>query len=239
MAVAPHLQDLGRGVRLRPPIPHRMYHPEEEAQVIEFKPWPKISRIDKPVVVTEKIDGTNAQVTIIDLAEHSWQVEEINRYIDLTPELELPPIPITAQIGALAILAGSRKRWITPEDDNFGFARWVEQNATDLVHLGPGTHYGEWWGKGIQRGYDLDHKRFSLFNTDKWSEVRPACCDVVPVLYKGSLDTDLLLDVQSHLWFSGSAAAPGFKPPEGVMVYLTGPGVYLKAPFEAGPKKQG
>jgi hypothetical protein len=79
----------------------------------------------------------------------------------------------------------SRSRWITPDDDNFGFAAWVEANRDELLTLGPGRHFGEWWGSGIQRGYGLPkgEKRFSLFNVSRWGESRPACCHVVPVLY--------------------------------------------------------
>ena len=40
------------------------------------------------------------------------------------------------------IQAGSRTRWITPEDDNYGFARWVEENKSELFKLGPAHHFG-------------------------------------------------------------------------------------------------
>lgn len=45
------------------------------------------------------------------------------------------------------IKAGSRSRWITPEDDNYGFARWVAEHADELRELGHGRHFGEWWGR--------------------------------------------------------------------------------------------
>ena len=81
-------------------------------------------------------------------------------------------------------LVGSRSRWITPENDNHGFARWVYDHKNELMSLGPGRHFGEWWGSGIQRGYGLTkgEKRFSLFNVKRWKEERPSCCYVVPVL---------------------------------------------------------
>src|SRR6478609_4562760 len=115
----------------------------------EFQEFPKMPRLSREVIITEKIDGTNAQVLI-------------------TPEGE--------------IHAGSRTRWITPESDNFGFAAWVRDNREQLLQLGPGRHFGEWWGSGIQRRYGLTEKRFSLFNVKRWGESRPACCHVVPVL---------------------------------------------------------
>jgi hypothetical protein len=90
----------------------------------------------------------------------------------------------------------SRTKWITPEDDNQGFSRWANENILDLAKLGPGHHFGEWWGLGIQRRYGQTRKRFSLFNTFRWSDasVRPTCCDVVPVLFEGQF-TQLAIEV--------------------------------------------
>ena len=118
------------------------------------------------------------------------------------------------------VLAGSRSRWITPEDDNFGFARWVKENEAGLrMELGPGTHYGEWWGKGIQRGYGLDEKRFSLFNVTRWNAAPRTLCHVVPELYRGIFDTSIVDTVLGDLTGEGSRASPGFMKPEGVVVY--------------------
>ncbi|KKK96424.1 hypothetical protein LCGC14_2662910, partial [marine sediment metagenome] len=44
----------------------------------------------------------------------------------------------------------------------------LNENKKELMKLGVGTHHGEWWGSGIQRRYNLDEKRFSLFNTGRW-----------------------------------------------------------------------
>ena len=35
------------------------------------------------------------------------------------------------------MLVGSRSRWITPTDDNFGFARWAYEHEAELRALGP------------------------------------------------------------------------------------------------------
>ena len=53
-------------------------------------------------------------------------------------------------------------------------------------------------------------KRFSLFNTSKWSEVRPECCGVVPVLYNGIFDQSAINTAITDLKEKGSQAAPGF-----------------------------
>ncbi len=119
-----------------------------------------------------------------------------------------------------SIAAQSRNRLITPGDDNAGFAAWVWEHQNELALLGPGHHFGEWWGAGIQRRYGLTEKRFSLFNTDRWQdEARPACCHVVPTLFRGAFSTREVKHWLGHLEANGSVAAPGFMNPEGVVVF--------------------
>jgi hypothetical protein len=171
-------------------------------------------------VGTEKIDGTNAQVYIVQ---------------SLAPEEGAIAHKSLGAAGDLSMFAGSRTRWITPEADNFGFARWVKEHAEELWGLGPGQHFGEWWGNGIQRGYGLQNgdKRFSLFNTARWNPAYqarlaghetdgiPACCHVVPIVYEGSFDSFMghSQDVLEQLVKYGSRAAPGFMKPEGIVVW--------------------
>ncbi len=97
----------------------------------------------------------------------------------------------------------SRKRLITPEDDNYGFAAWVEENKDELITMGDGYHYGEWAGLGIQKNpLQLDKKHLFLFNTFRWNENnpnRPSCCDVVPVLYQGMLNPETIPDLLDEL----------------------------------------
>jgi hypothetical protein len=188
-----------------------------------FQEFQKIPRFYRDIIVTEKIDGTNAQVLIVDPAEHGND-----------PAL---PDPV-AFSNDLWVYAGSRNRFITPKDDNFGFARWVQENAPGLSLLGPGAHYGEWWGSGIQRGYGLEKgaKRFSLFNVGRWTTDHDAPDEleflppvpglaVVPILYQGpqvnAAGEDQVQFALKKLSFAGSAAAPGFRRPEGVVIYHT------------------
>lgn len=125
----------------------------------------------------------------------------------------------------------SRKRLITPDNDNYGFARWVHDNQLELFDtLGPGIHFGEFWGKGVQRNYGLDHRRFSLFNTAHWLDLEPrrfegdaqkptVVLDVVPILYQGVFSEWEIRDTARRLAENGSVAAPGFMNPEGVTVF--------------------
>ena len=133
------------------------------------------------------------------------------------------------------MLAGSRSRWITPAEDNYGFAKWVEANKAELMKLGPGRHYGEWWGQGIQRNYSLTEKRFSLFNVSRWADdaVRPACCHVVPVIGRDLFDAPALgLKALKRLKEEGSVAALGFMKPEGIIIYHVAGNLLFKKTIE-------
>lgn len=176
---------------------------------IEFKGWPKIGRwANAHVIATEKLDGTNAAVGILE---------------DGT------------------VYAQSRTRIITPNDDNFGFARWVEVNADTLREdLGQGLHFGEWYGEGIQRKYGMTEKRFALFNSYVWGPkvghfLTPRV-DVVPVLYSGPLDTEEIDRVAAALYATGSAMVPGWMKPEGLVVYETISRASWKLTDAAAPK---
>lgn len=124
-----------------------------------------------------------------------------------------------------SVHAQSRNRMVTPGKltDNYGFARWVEDNAPLLAELlGEGYHYGEWWGGKIARGYGLTEKRFSLFNTDRHHEKPLGMVEglgTVPVLYRGPFSTEYAQYALNTLREEGSVAAPGFMEPEGIIVY--------------------
>jgi hypothetical protein len=129
-------------------------------------------------------------------------------------------------------LVGSRTRWITPEQDNHGFARWAYDNKEELMKLGVGRHFGEWWGSGIQRGYGMQkgEKRFSLFNVHRWADdaVRPSCCHVVPELWRGIFNTQDAVEQLDILRRTGSKAAPGFMKPEGIVIFHTAGNLLFK-----------
>ena len=110
----------------------------------------------------------------------------------------------------------------------------------ELETLGVGYHYGEWWGQGIQRGYGLKEKRFSLFNVNKWNLITaPACCHVVPTLYAGMFDTHTCTSIIEWLATYGSVAAPGFMKPEGIVVFHTAQGHLYKKTIEKDESPKG
>lgn len=185
-----------------------------------FVGFKKIPRLSRDIVVSEKIDGICAHVVV-------------------------------GEDGSFCV--GSKNRWITPVDDNYGFAKWAYEHEQELRLLGPGQHFGEWWGRGIQRGYGQTEKRFSLFNTSRWVKPRtdgptpalegqlpcPPCCDVVPVLYTGPFDTNNISNVLWRLRTEGSVAAPGWKKPEGIVIFHTAINGYFKKTIEGDDKPKG
>ena len=192
----------------------------------EFNKFPKMARWSKEVIVTEKIDGTNAQIFIGEDGE---------------------------------FLTGSRNRWIEPENDNFGFSRWAHENKEELMSLGPGRHFGEWWGSGIQRnyGYNKGERFFSLFNAIRWckgdpkeiptgnpnvvkmQDVAPECVGIVPVLWRGEMDNLDVEKILADLVHEGSKASPGFMNPEGIVIFHVAAGVGFKKTLENDAGKHG
>ena len=177
-------------------------------EMIQFEEFPKISRWSRDIVITEKLDGTNACVIITTDGE---------------------------------VAAQSRTRLITPEDDNFGFAKWVQDNKKTLIEdLGEGRHFGEWWGKGIQRTYGMDKRCFSLFNSVRWleksSDFKTNNLRVVPQMYHGIMGEQIITDALHRLGTVGSCAAKGFTKPEGIVIFHTHSRTMFKKTLEKDEK---
>lgn len=202
--------------------------------MLEFQEFEKISRLNREVIVTEKIDGTNGQVHIRPAAG-----SELEMGYDTQIEVNGEPHYIRA---------GSRNRWVLHlgTDDNNGFGRWVYQHAHELAALGAGAHFGEWWGLGIQRKYNVPEKRWSLFNVGRWVQdngnrdlfplgekqsYAPICCHVVPILAVG-IGMAAVEEGLMKLRADGSYAAPGFMKPEGIVAYHTHARTLFKVTLE-------
>lgn len=188
---------------------------------IEFKAWPKTPRLFREIVVTEKVDGTNSAVII---QESDGEAVDPNALATLKHD------------GVLyEIAAQSRNRLIFPgkTTDNHGFASFVQYNAEHLFDLlGPGRHYGEWWGSGIQGRYKFnssDFKGFALFNTEKHKGLYhwlanptggQALVEPSPILYEGPFSEQKIRDILESLKKHGSVISPS-DPAEGIVVYHT------------------
>jgi hypothetical protein len=212
--------------------------------VAEYIKWANTARLFRDITITEKLDGTNACVIFERLDP---------QFGDSAPE---NAVGILIQDDAFyGVFAQSRNRLITPSNDNAGFAKWVEQNYQQLFYvLGEGRHYGEWWGQGIGRKYDMDRKVFSVFNTAGWfsenmgdtrrvdrAELSGIDIDAVPVLYQGSFSEDVIRQYANQLRIHGSYATKKytddyFMYPEGICIYHKGADTVFKYTLDGNDK---
>lgn len=168
-----------------------------------FTPFGKIPRLNRDIVITEKLDGTNGLVYVRDDG---------------------------------VVFAGSRNRWLLPgkSTDNFGFAGWVAAHHNELRDtLGPGRHYGEWYGAKIGRGYGLSERKFALFNTERWRDLNETEWGLtrVPILYEGVFSQRAIDLALLELEGQGSVQED-FDRPEGIIIYHTAAGQYFKVLLE-------
>ncbi len=198
---------------------------------VKFQEWPKIPRYRRECAVTEKLDGTSSCIVWAPANTEHDEDQNIIATRDLIDQHG-------SLVGPHHLLTQSRQRFIVPgriraKSDNYSFAQWCDDRTDDLMRLGPGYHYGEFWGFGIQRGYGMAEKHFSLFNVSRWGEgkqERPACCDVVPLL--GYVLPSQIEEQLERLRVGGSLAAPGYQRPEGIVVWHSQSKSYFKILIE-------
>lgn len=175
----------------------------------EFVPFPKIPRLYKECVITEKIDGTNGVIYITD--DNEMFVGSRNRWLSAESD----------NFGF--------HRWTMENKDQL-------MKLGPGRHHGEWWGSGIQRGYGLTKGekrFSLFNT--NIWNEENQP---PECCSVVPVLYQGEFSTNALDDVMDKLWNYGSVASPGFMKPEGVMIYHSSANHYFKAPFDKEHKGQ-
>ncbi len=184
-----------------------------------YKPYPKTTRLYSPVTITEKVDGTCGVIMITD--------DPTNVYQDYaTTEAMWQEVDDEIFDRRYWVGAGSKARQLAPTKlaDNYGFCRWVHDNARSLViDLGLGVHHGEWAGKGIQRNYGLDAKYFFLFNTRRFAdaeemfETENLC--MVPLLLRDTEFTDLVVSTCAYDLTTNGSRINSFPKSEGICIF--------------------
>ncbi len=159
-----------------------------------FEPWPKIPRLNRHIVITEKIDGTNASVKILE----DGRVLAGSRTRWVTPESD--------NFG----WAG----WVRAHADELRAGLGVGHHFGEWWGVGIQRTYGI---------YDRRFSLFNThrWNGKVPESTPPACCLVVPVLYSGPNSAGVVDASVQKLREEGSRAAPGFATPEGVVVFHT------------------
>lgn len=130
---------------------------------IEFKKWQKIQQFH------------NIRKEVNRLLDYKRTVGEDIKHPVVTykGKVKLDGTNAAIRIVDGVVAAQSRSRIITPEDDNYGFATFVETLKPWLASLpylqvGDHTIYGEWCGKGIQKRCSVSKcdRMFVVFSMD-------------------------------------------------------------------------
>ena len=147
------------------------------------------SALFRDVTISEKIDGTNAQVFVV--AEDRGRRQ-----------------PGRGLGGSLRKRTTSVSRRGSPI-----MLTSCASSAQDVISA-------EWYGRGIQRRYGLQDRRFALFNscTDGPRSARRAAA-IVPVLTTRTMGADVVSECLETLRSGGSLARSGFHAPGGIVIY--------------------
>lgn len=168
---------------------------EEITMLPDFFKYPKIPRYENQLfTISEKIDGSNGLVHIDKDTGH--------------------------------ISAGCRTRWLVNDGskswDNQGFGQWVLDHSSELKALGSGYHYGEWYGKSINRNYGLPSQKFMLFHSERYEDIElPLCVELETIIHSDIMpdDLDMYKTYYSKVMVAnGSYHVPDFKQPEGLVI---------------------
>lgn len=164
---------------------------------MDFKAYPKTQRLSNEIVtIAEKIDGTNGVLHV----DHQSRT----------------------------VLAGSRSKWLINDGsrswDNHGFGAWVKENEEKLLNLPEGLHYGEWYGKGINRNYGMKDRKLMLFNRSRYQNILeegdfPTELELETVISLVSVSElpEEALRIKARVDKEGSYHVPGFMKTEGVI----------------------
>lgn len=175
----------------------------------EFKPWAPIPRLNRDVLVTEKIDGTNAIIhvaedgTITAGSRSKWLIE-------------------TDNFGFAA--------WVRQHTEEL-------RGLGAGYHYGEwyGAGIQRRYGLSEKRFALFNVRRWggaAPVNTP------PSCCSVVPVLAIGP-QHDVVRAALERLRSGGSVAVPGFMRPEGIVVLHFASSQLFKVTLENDEKPKG
>lgn len=173
-----------------------------EALTDAFVAFDKIPRLKRLCYITEKIDGTNAQVLVLE----DGRVLAGSRTRWITPEAD--------NFGFAA--------WVKAHEDELRVGLGVGRHFGEWWGAGIQRRYGL-----AEKRFSL----FNVSRWSD-GVARPECCGVVPLLYAGEFSTDAVAAALHSLEVDGSRAAPGFMQPEGIVVYHTASGGFSKVTLE-------
>lgn len=179
----------------------------------EFHPMPKIPRYYRDIVITEKIDGTNAAILINDEGVFGCSKNRI-----------LSPGKSTDNFGFAA--------WVESCKDDLASA------LGPGLHRGEfwGANINRGYNLTERRFSLFNIHKWELPSIDG---KLPQGVDVVPVLFEGNHNQLNIIHCINNLKQYGSSAAPGYMYPEGVVVFHKQSGHLYKITLENDEQPKG
>lgn len=177
---------------------------------VEFEAWPKIARLNRGMVITEKIDGTNAAIIIT--ADGEIAAQSRTRMITMDDDnygfakwVASHQSTLVETLGEGRHFgewwgAGIQRRYAMTEKrfSLFNTSRWLDTDLTLVDGL-----------------------------------------DVVPILAAENFSTEAVATAVERLRTLGSVASPGFMNPEGVVVFLSAARSMFKVTLEKDDQPKG
>lgn len=157
----------------------------------EFAKFPKIPRLNRDIIITEKIDGTNAVIYVPDNDEDALVAGSRSRWL-----IGCDNFGFAAYVAANS----SELRKLGPG-----------------VHHG--EWWGQGIQRNYNRGIKV-FSLFNTTQWSA-PDSRPAGVEVVPVLYAGPFDEMAIHQSLDILASRGSVASPGYADPEGIVIFHT------------------
>lgn len=188
---------------------------------LEFTEFPKMARLSREIIISEKIDGTNAQVLI---------TEDGDTFYGSRTKW----ITVKDDNAGFARWAYGNKETLLKLGAGRHFGEW----------WGSGIQRGYGLQKGEKRFSLFNTTRWALYGTEpkrivtadprieKFQEVLPEGLLIVPELWRGDFNTNHIEKVLDGLRINGSYASPGFMRPEGIVIFHTAGNVGFKKTIE-------
>ncbi|MFD4699781.1 RNA ligase family protein [Streptomyces niveus] len=174
-----------------------------ETYTPEFRAWPKTPRLFRDIVITEKIDGTNAAIHI----DEDGRVAAQSRTRMITPDADNYGFASWVHRNAeeLAHILGS----------GLHFGEWWGQGIQRRYGM---TEKRFSLFNVVRWGTQQNEDGTTMASRAEQSSL-VGQVDAVPILYRGVFDQDVIDEQMRELRENGSYAAPGFMNPEGICVY--------------------
>lgn len=169
---------------------------------VDFAPFPKIPRLNRDVIITEKIDGTNALIFIT--PDNQIFAGSKNKWITIDEDNH----------GFAAFCNENKESLIS---------------LGPGIHRGEFYGFGINKNPHLKTTKRLALFNTKYITDDEWKAKLPSCCDVVPLLYTGPLSFNVINSLIDYLRRSGSGL--GGKA-EGVIIYHTASGQGFKVTCE-------